>query len=785
MRNLVVRMFANWPAILSLAVLTHAMATAPAFAQEPEEEPGPLLVVEEQITVTATRRETPIDAIPVSIVATSGETLQNLEIRDLEEMSRFVPNLLVGDGALTTAVSIRGMGSQPERGFEQSVGLFVDGIYMPRSRQYRSAFLDVNRVEVLRGPQAVLFGLNATAGAVSVVTNRTRPGDPLTVDVRAGYELEYGGPRATAIVGGSLGKNLGLRAAVEGRQEGDYFVNDFDGGSEGGRNDAAFRLSAVWEPVSWASFDLKIEHSSAEYTGDMGEQYGPDGLNQLLLFGLPGADDGELNWRRNMDRTFYPTVTEPFGGRDSPGLSQQSEELALVGSFDVGNHTLRAVFGHSRLSWDSYADVDASPLAIIALGINEEFDQSSIELYLTSPTGGSLEYLVGFYGHDNELGNHQPNIFEPTFSFAPGSYGFDWVYSNGSFTTSSQVLSAFGTASVKLGPSVRLTGGLRYARDNRDYERFAQCLPVRGGVIDFNPSEEDQQIFEDHAADFFCGTLDGYTADRSSDAWMPEVAVEWNTSSGLWYGKYSASAKSGGFAAALVLAEDAVEYDDETAGGFEIGHRSVFAHGRARFNAALFQTDFDDLQLNAFDPVTGSGQITNAAAARSRGLEIDGSWLVSSALKLSGSAAFLDAKYTDFADAPCPISLTLAGVEPPCDATGSTMPRAPKFSGSLAADFDQPLTTGIRLQAGMILGYTDSYHVDSALEPALIQPAYTTLGARVGIESRDGRWSIALVGSNLTNEPILSDALPFLSNIGYLQPPRMIWLQGAFRWQAR
>lgn len=766
--------------MVSLVLLT---AVTPIAAQEEDGEDEVLVVVKDQITVTTTRRETPIDAIPASIVATHGETLQKLEIRDLEEMSRFVPNILVGDGALTTAVSIRGMGSQPERGFEQSVGLFVDGVYMPRSRQYRSSFVDVDRVEVLRGPQAVLFGLNATAGAVSIVSKRSRPGDAPFVDVTAGYEFEHQGPRITAVGGGSIGKTLGLRVAADFRDEGDFFFNKYDGAAENGRRDNTLRLSAVWQPADWAEVDLKYEHGSLDFDGDMGEQYGPPELNQLLLFGLAGADDGRLDWRRDMDRTFYPTVTEPFGGRNDPGLNQTSDEIALQASFDVGRGTLRTIFGHSRLSWDSYADTDGSPLAIFVSGINEEFEQSSIELTWLSPTGRTVDFLAGLYAHSNELGNHQPNVFEPTFTFAPGSYGFDWVYTNASFTTEADLWSLFASATWNVKPHLRLTGGLRYADETKDHRRAAQCLPIRGGVIDFDPSEEDQQLFEEHASEFVCGTLDGFTGSRSSNALMPEIAVEWDAGDdALWYAKYSVSQKSGGFAVALVIAEDSIEYDDESSAGFEIGRRSTFAGGRATLNAALFHTDFDDLQLNAFDPVTGSGQITNAAAARSRGLEVDGSWLVTNALKLSGAAAFLDAKYTSFPDAPCPISLTLAGVDPPCDATGSTMPRAPKFSGSLAADLDQPLASGLRLQAGLIFGYTDSYHVDPALEPALIQPAYGTLGARVGIESRDRRWSVALVGSNLTNEPILSDALPFLSNIGYLQPPRMVWLQGVFRW---
>ena len=279
-----------------------------------------------------------------------------------------------------------------------------------------------------------------------------------------------------------------------------------------------------------------------------------------------------------------------------------------------------------------------------------------------------------------------------------------------------------------------------------------------------------------------CGTLDGFTGARSSTNLMPELALQWDSSEqATWYAKYSESAKSGGFAAALVVAADGIEYDDEESSSLELGRRSTLASGRGRFNFALFRTDFDDLQLNAFNPVTGAGFITNAASARSRGIELDGEWRVAENLTVRGAAAYLDARYRSFANAPCPISLILSGVEPPCDASGKTLPRAPRISASLGLDYRYPLAAGRRMVAGLSLGYTDEYSVDAALEPALFQDAYVSLAARVGLERADGRWAVALVGNNLTDEAILSDALPFLSNIGYLQSPRRIGLRVTYR----
>lgn len=765
------------PTFFSCLVGTLLLAGFPVVAQEPLE-----TAVIEEIIVTATRRQQSISEVSISALAFRGPQLQQQRIETLEDLSGFVPNLVVGNGALTTAISIRGMGSQPERSFEQSAGLYVDGIYKPRSRQLRPAFLDIQQVEVLRGPQAVLFGLNSTAGAVSIRSNRAQIGAEPFATVTADYEFEYGGPGLTVIAGGSPSAGTSVRVAAQIHDRGDYYRNDIDGSEEGGVRDEAIRLSAAFEPSNVVSIDVKYETGSSNFDGDFGEQYGPAELNQLLLFGLPGADDGDLNWRREMDRDFYPAVTTPFGGRSSPGLSQDYEELMFKATLNVGKHQLFALVGYTDLDWDSYADTDASALPIFVSGINESYEQKSIELSWISQEGRVIDYVAGVYLQDGELANHQPNMFDPTLATDPGAFGFDEVFTDTSFRTDADLLSAFASVTWNVSPDFRLIGGARYSDEDKQHERSATCVPVRNGVVDLDPSPADRLLYEQNAAAFFCGTLDGYTGKRNSSHLMSELTIEWNSGDNiLWYGKYTEAAKSGGFAAALVVEQDFIEYDDESAQSLEAGMRSRILNGRGSINVTLFHTELDDLQLNAFNPVTGSGFVTNAAEARSRGLEIDSAWAISPKLRLSGSVAFLDATYTNFPDAPCPISLTLAGVASPCDATNETLPRAPEFSAYIGIDFDYPLRSGTRLVGSLKLGYSSEYDVDAALEPALTQDAYTLVGASAGFISSDNRWLITLTGTNLTNEAVLSDALPFLSNIGYLIAPRQVSLQVQYR----
>ena len=202
----------------------------------------------EEIIVTATKREATIQEIPMSIVAISGESISDQGIINLDQLSALVPNFQVGDGTLTTNIFIRGMGSQPERGFAQSVGMFIDGIYMPRSRQYRAPFMDANRIEILRGPQAVLFGLNSTVGAISIISNTSRPGDATTAEITAAYETEYQGTTLQGIFGGTVSDTLGLRLAARYRNEdeGMYF-NTFTGKNENQSDETVLRATAAFE----------------------------------------------------------------------------------------------------------------------------------------------------------------------------------------------------------------------------------------------------------------------------------------------------------------------------------------------------------------------------------------------------------------------------------------------------------------------------------------------------------------------------------------------------------
>ena len=327
----------------------------------------------EEVIVTATKRSASTQDIPMSVEAVSGEQLTNQAIMDFATLSEQIPNFYVGDGVVTTNINMRGTGSGGDRSFEQSVGMFIDDIYMPRSRQYRSPFFDAERVEVLRGPQAVLFGLNSTAGAVSVHTARTRPGDGFVADVTLGYETEYSGTRAAVVLGGSITDTLGVRFAGELLESDGFYENTFSGKDEGEREADLYRISAVWEPTGSISFDVKYEHVEYDQKGNHGDIFGS------FSSALDGGD-GELNWKRHVDAGIIGTYPKDAGGTQNvkPGLYQEIDNVSINMDWNIGEYFLTGIVGWSDMEYSFGLDLDTIAGSITDPGNGEPFVDASI-----------------------------------------------------------------------------------------------------------------------------------------------------------------------------------------------------------------------------------------------------------------------------------------------------------------------------------------------------------------------------------------------------------------------
>ncbi len=799
-----------------------ALAVACAMAL-----PGTALAQLEEVIVTATKRVESTQDIAMSVQAISGENLNNLAIDNFEDLSTMIPNFTVGDTLIVNQITMRGVGSGEDRGFEQSVSMFKDGVYLPRSRQTRSPFFDVDRVEVLRGPQAVLFGLNSTAGAISVHGATNRPGDEFELILTGEYEAEYSGYRVRGVAGGSLGDSLGWRLALETMDSGDGWIeNDFskDGGEA--EHDIA-RISLVWEPTENITTTFRWEHNEAEVNGQVTEVAGGDvalpgygdagslldrfeAINTVAgALGLTpwetGGEDSRFNYRAHHsdDAAFQAThaIVDAKNYRKPLGADQEIDNVSLNVDWALGEYTLTGLFGYSDYEYDSSVNI-AGLAENFYYGHNyEEYEQTSIELRLSSPLGQTFEWIAGVYYHEAELFTDQPNTFDvgKTFGLVLGLppeliesqvLGLPPIYEilGSTLDQDSDLFSPFASVTWNISDAWRVIAGIRYSDETKDYDRDAAA--PGSGVYLQNPDGSTGAFLGPfgiiNGGSFAVGATSG---EIDSTNTMPELMVEWDLSDDIMlFGRYAESAKAGGVATAGSTALEGLEYDDEQAESFEIGMKGRFLNGNAELNATLFSTEFTDLQVksSAVSPDTGAVVtiIGNAGEATSEGIELDGRIAATDWLTLGGAVAWLDAEYDKYDAGPCNNSQTtpagsLAGT---CDLGGQQLPFAADFSGSVFADVYLPLGSSVNFVANLTVSYSDSYPVEGTIEDSLMQDSWTKVAGRIGIAGNDDKWSVSVIGSNLTDEEIWLGGQPLFGyNMVYPGNPRTVSVQGMYR----
>lgn len=684
------------------------------------------------ILVTAQKREQDIQDVPISMAVVGGDDLARLGILDFNQLDRFLPNFYAQQTPGNNAFYIRGIGSTPGNlAFEQTVGLFVDGVYGGHARQFQAPFLDVERIELMRGPQGALVGKNTSAGAISVVS--ARPTRTLSAAADASYEFEPGGVRLFAMVSGPVTDAVAVRLAAQYEDNDGHIENLVVGGREPKRNSLFGRASVLVDSGGPVDLLVKVEGGRVDLTGTPNERI------------LTAAD---------------PDLRRSTGG--FPGFVDKDYDdtntfnAVATANIRIGEHVLTSISGYSSYDFDKRIDSDFGPAPLFASSFGETFSQLSQELRLASPTTGRLEYIVGGYVHVNDYDLRQVTLIR----FGPFNGGSDRT-----FRQENLVWSAFANLVWHLGEQVRLTGSLRHTYDRKR----ADQRRVNTGVV--LPS-------------WITTPLSGNRVER---AWDPSIALQWNpTDDVMLYASYGQGSKAGGFVGAQTTTTPAqFDVEAEQAETFEAGAKLALLERRLRLNMALFRTDFRNLQVSAFDAVTTSFITNNAGRARSQGFEGDLRLVAAPGVVLTGSIAYLDATFIDYPGAQCPFDNP--GCNPALNnAAGRPLPRAPRWSGTLAADLTLPLGSGLELNGTGGLTFRSFAFLEESYNPAAGQKGHAKLDLRAAIRAADERWELALVGRNLTNRITASHAFatPLAPGVisKFIQQPRAIAVQARLRY---
>jgi len=333
----------------------------------------------QEIIITAQKREQNIMDVPISVDVVEGDDITALGLGGLEDLSALVPGLIVQEGSQSTRISIRGMGSGPNAGFEQSVGMFIDGIYNGRDQLFRQPFLDVTAVEVVKGPQSALFGKNTTAGAVSI--SSAQPDDFFEAHLLTDYTPEFNEYSSEAVVSGPLAEGLNGRLAIRQTESDGYLDNKLEGSDAPAENNTSVRGTLVWKPSERLELIGKFETSEFESAGASNRLEDAGEFEPLYEAAAPQFSTGGYDRFTQPERAFT-----------------RSKLLSLTSNLTLDNDAvITSVTGWSGYSYVNNQDVDFGPLELLTSVKDQEYEQFSQELRLTSPAGGAFEYIVGAF----------------------------------------------------------------------------------------------------------------------------------------------------------------------------------------------------------------------------------------------------------------------------------------------------------------------------------------------------------------------------------------------------
>lgn len=787
----------NSPKLRLLAALIAAYAVSPiATAQAP---------ALEEIFVTAQKRTQSITDVPISINAVTGDKLEKSGLTSIERMADYIPSFNMTQTGIGTNISIRGITSGVNQGFEQSAAQFVDGIHFGRAQLARAPFLDIERVEVLRGPQSILFGKNSTAGAISVIT--AKPTDEVEGKLTVLYEPEHNEQDIRLVVSAPLTDNFSARLALLYRSMDGYFTNTTLDRDEPDDSERLIRGTFVWQASDTVSVTLKLEDGSFDSRGRNIEVIRPVENPIAGRPTLPYANVLSLLTAGQYQLDTFQDFRRQSNGDYS---YNDTENVTLTVEAALGDHTLTSVTGYNAYTYQELCDCDFTGASIFNILSDEDYSQLSQEIRIASPEGQTFSYLGGVFFQKSSLDFHDairvptdsviPTALAPTFGSASALMGGAATERN--FAQDTDLGAVFAQLTWSITDATRAILGGRYTRESKDASRHQYHVTNAGIALpEGTMADPYNQLWSAFRVD-----PHRISGKRSESSFTPSLTLQHDLNdTDMVYASYTTGYKSGGFDVRANAAPAALggvfpdivgtwEFEEEKVKNYELGGKFLLAGGSAELNLALFRSEFSDMQTSQFDGSL-SFNVTNAGEAVVQGLEVDGRWALSDDLLLRGGFAYLDFEYTNFPNSQCyfgqPDNIAPIG-DGVCDATGQRREFTPEYQGNIGLDYAISLGRGLQLNNTLDVIYSDKYTTTPSLDPRLVQDAYFKINARIALSGRDDLWELALVGKNLTNETIITYAngLPVASVLTdqtgsgfytFYERPRSVALQGTIR----
>ncbi|MCY4425983.1 MAG: TonB-dependent receptor [Halieaceae bacterium] len=728
----------------------------------------------EEVIVTARKREESLQDAPVVISALTLKTMSDFSIESVEDIADFTPGLVADSqgNASGGVLFLRGVGSgSASPSIDQAVSLVIDDMQVGHLQIQNSAMIDMEAVQVYKGPQALFFGKNSPGGVISIRT--ADPGEEFEGQLKTGYDLEADEWFVQGVVSGPFSDTAAGRLVVRYTETDGYF--DVESGSfPSALGDSAIegesvfaRGSLVLTPTDDLNIRAKLTYSDTDDVAD--------GRVQIQVIHCPlGAPQNSepFNCKANRDiqSTYIPqgaidVFAEQGISMDPSGVGENEQVLATVAiDYDINDELrLSSITGYYELTNLANSTVNFAVAEPIASSEQDlEFEQFSQELRLASDFSGPVNFLAGVYYEKKE---HDSIITVPLNFGQFGGLGFDlWVLGGVTdYAQDAEAMSAFFDVAWNITENLELSGGVRYSWEEKEFDGA-------GGYVG-----QDKQDWDDVSPQL---TL----SYSPNDNWM-------------LFASYREGFKSGGFDGAFQFTpRDLVSYEPEYVEGFEVGAKGRLLDETLQLNAAIFTYDYEDLQLGRWDPETISLSVVNAAVAEITGAEVDFIWVTPvDGLQARGAITYLDAEFEEYL-APCYTGQTIAagcnenfsgGAFQSQDLSGEPLNLAAEYVVSLGLSHEQELGSVV-LGLSLDAIYTDDYETSSNRTLETTQDSFTKVDVAVRLSSVDDAWSVTLIGRNLTDEfPITGggaspftganggtvDAFP-ADTIGYVRPGR-------------
>jgi iron complex outermembrane recepter protein len=758
--------------IRNVACISCAIATysGPVFAQSK----GWVL---EEIIVTATKREESLQDISVAVAVVDGDLLDNQSIGTLDELTMRMPSVMMSEAMAATNIFIRGVGSGQNFGFEQSVGMFIDGAYFSRGRSFRNPFFDVERVEVLKGPQTVLFGKNVVSGAFNITTRK--PTDEWESSLTGYVEPEYSGKRLSGTFSGPLTESLGVRISGQTFSSDGYMENSLPGAEDPyGRDEYLLRGALQWDPTDELRINLKVEQGQYDVTGGYATQATSLSPGHLALIQAvdPRAED-KLDYRVSVPATNDPLFEGTFNDTDTENVT-----LSMNWSFE--NSELTSVTSYIAFDFETKTNNDFTNLNIVAGPERHKSETFAQEIRLASITDQFLEYIVGAYYSDDKLRTRRQATLDLSLSALAGVFASDRLGRNQQFAQDAESWAVFGELTMNLSDDFRLKLGLRYTEDDKIVDK--QLWYSDASTLD--NATPDPVIAASYNG--VIGVEHKYVGvKRKTDDIPFAITAEWDVSGDLLtYAYYKEGFKAGGFDEDFTSGvPDEFEFEDEGVKAYAVGAKWTLADGRAYINAELFNSEFTNLQVSTFS--VASFLVGNAAAATSRGLDVDTRWQITEEFGVGGSFVWLDATYDDYTQGPCVLDAAGNPTAESCDLSGQPLQYAPDVVSNIYAEYSVAVFSDWTFDLNVDVNYSDEFFLAGDLDPDIMQDSYVKLNSTLSLTSPSEMYRFSIIGKNLTDEMTSHQGndIPLANFYGgkaisaFVDPPRTVALQAEVR----